>query len=388
MKKILAFTSIRSEYDLMVSLYKLLKDDADIDFKLLISGAHLSHSFGYSVKQIKEDKFDVLLEVETLISSDTAISRIKTASLLLQNSLETIAKYNPDLMIFAGDREDVLMYAMIGCYLNIPTIHVFAGDHASDGYVDNPIRHATSKLATAHFVTIEEHKKRLIRIGEEPQRIFVIGNISLDKFLEIEQISKSKLKSHFNIQNGFNDFALVIFHPITEEIEQVDIYFENILRALEQKTINAFVSYPNIDPGNTKLLKVIEKYKNNTNFIFYKNLNRDLFLSIYKNSAFIIGNSSSGICEAASLRIPAINVGLRQTGRHADKNVIFCGTSHLEICKSIDYATSEEFKLSLQSLSNSYGDGKSAIKAYEIIKTTNFKSMILKKSDPLNIESI
>ena len=388
MKKILAFTSIRSDYDLMSPLYRLLHEDKDIDFKIIVSGAHLSHSFGYSVEQIRKDGFNILLEIETLLSSDTGLSRVKSASLLLQNSLETIARFNPDLMIFAGDREDVLMYAMIGGYLNIATIHVFSGDHTEDGYIDNPIRHATSKLSSAHFVTLKEHKKRLVRMGENPKRVFEIGNISLDKFISYKPMLKSEIQEYFNIDKKFEDFALMIFHPVTEEIEKVDEYFENILINLEQRNINTFVSYPNVDPGNQKLLKVIDKYKENKNFIFYKNLDRDIFMSIYKHSKFIIGNSSSGICEAASLKIPAINVGLRQTGRYADKNVIFCGTSFEEISKSLDKALSKDFLEKLNDLQNSYGDGNSAKKAYEIIKSIDFKSMIAKVEDPLKVELI
>lgn len=388
MKKILAFTSIRSDYDLMSPLYNLLEKDKDVDFKLIVSGAHLSHSFGYSVEQIRKDNFDILLEIETLLSSDTGLSRVKSASLLLQNSLETIARFNPDLMIFAGDREDVLMYAMIGGYLNIPTIHFFAGDHVEDGYIDNPIRHATSKLSTAHFVTLQEHKERLVRMGEDPKRVFVTGNISLDKFVKFEPLSKVEIKKYFNLEQNFDEFALMIFHPVTEEIEKVDKYFENILKNLEQRNINTFVSYPNIDPGNQKLLKVIDKYKENKNFIFYKNLDREIFMSIYKYSKFIIGNSSSGICEAASLKIPAINVGLRQTGRYADKNVIFCGTSFENISNGLDKALSKDFLENLKDLKNSYGNGNSAKKAYEIIKLTDFKSMIAKVEDPLKVELI
>lgn len=388
MKKILAFSSIRSDYDLMSPLYKLLHEDRDIDFKIIVSGAHLSHSFGYSVEQIRKDGFDILLEIETLLSSDTGLSRVKSASFLLQNSLETIAKFNPDLMIFAGDREDVLIYAMIGGYLGIPTIHVFAGDHVEDGYIDNPIRHATSKLSSAHFVTLEEHKKRLVRMGEDRKRVFVTGNISLDKFVQFQPLTKNELKNHFNLQNRFEEFALMIFHPVTEEMPNVDTYFENILKNLEQRNINTFVSYPNVDPGNQKLLKVIDKYKENKNFFFYKNLDRELFVSIYKHSKFIIGNSSSGVCEAASLKIPAINVGLRQTGRFADKNVIFCGTGYQDISDSVDIVLSKEFLENLRDLKNSYGDGNSAKKAYEIIKTGNFKSMIAKVEDPLKVELI
>ena len=388
MKKILAFSSIRSDYDLMTPLYTILNEDKDIDFKIIVSGTHLSPNFGYSVEQIRKDGFDILLEIETLLNSDTGLARAKSASLLFQNSLETIAKFNPDLMIYAGDREDVLIYAMIGGYLNIPTIHVFAGDHVEDGYVDNPIRHATSKLSTAHFVSLEEHKKRLIRMGEDSKRVYVTGNISLDKFIEFQPLDRNEMKNHFNLQDRFEEFTLMIFHPITEEMPNVDTYFENILKNLEQRDINTFVSYPNVDPGNQKLLKVIDKYKENKNFFFYKNLDRELFLSIYKHSSFIIGNSSSGVCESASLKIPAINVGLRQTGRFADKNVIFCGTSYQDISDSIDRALSKEFLENLKDLKNSYGDGNSARKAYEILKTVNFKSMIAKVEDPLKVELI
>ena len=386
MQKILAFSSIRSDYDLMSPLYRLLQKDKDIDFKMIVSGAHLSHQFGYSVEQIRKDRFDILLELETLLSSDTGLSRVKSASLLLQNSLETISKFSPDLMIYAGDREDVLVYSMIGGYLEIPTIHFFSGDHVEDGYIDNPIRHATSKLSTAHFVTLEEHKKRLIRMGEDSRRVHVTGNISLDKFVSFEAMTKDEIQDHFKLDIDLDEFAIMIFHPVTDEIDNVDVYFENILRNLENRNMKTFVSYPNVDPGNSKMLKVIEKYAKNTNFIFYKNLDREVFMSIYKQSKFIIGNSSSGICEAASFKIPAINVGLRQTGRYADKNVIFCGTAYDEIKKSIELVISNEFQEKLKTLKNSYGDGNSAIKAYNLIKIIDFKSMIAKVEDPLKVE--
>jgi UDP-hydrolysing UDP-N-acetyl-D-glucosamine 2-epimerase len=386
MKKILGFSSIRSDYDLMSPLYELLHNDKDIDFKLIVSGAHLSHRFGYSLGQIKKDGFDILLEIETLLSSDTKLSRVKSASLLLQNSLETIANFSPDLMIYAGDREDVLIYAMIGGYLEIPTIHFFSGDHVEDGYIDNPVRHATSKISTAHFTSLYEHKKRLVRMGEDPKRVFVIGNMSLDKFVDFKPMSKKELSIYFGLDSGLEEFGLMIFHPITEEIIKSENIFENILKNLEQRCIKTFVSYPNIDPGNSKIIKIIEKYSMNDNFIFYKNLERNIFMSIYKHSRFIIGNSSSGICESATLKIPAINVGLRQTGRYADKNVIFCGASFKEIGNAIKLLLSKDFQFQLKDISNSYGDGSSATKAYNLIKTHNFKNIIAKVEDPLKME--
>jgi UDP-hydrolysing UDP-N-acetyl-D-glucosamine 2-epimerase len=385
--KVLAFTSIRSDYDLMSPLYRLLNEDLNIDFRLIVSGAHLSKDYGYSVIQIEEDGFNVLLRIETLLSSDSPVSRVKSASLLMQNSIDIVSNFSPDLIIYAGDREDVLVYAMIGGYLNIPTIHFFSGDHVEDGYIDNPVRHAASKLSTAHFVTLDIHKKRLVRMGELPSRVFVTGNLSLDKFVSFEPMDISDIKRNFNIKNNeFNDFALLIFHPITDEIDFVDEIFENILSTLEEKRMNTFVSYPNFDTGNKKILSVIEKYKNNKNFIFYKNLERSVFMSILFKSKFMIGNSSSGICEVASLKKPSINVGLRQTGRYADKNVIFTGTNREDILKAIDLALSKSFNEGLKDLKNSYGQGNSALKAFNLIKSIDFKTMIQKFEDPLKVE--
>lgn len=384
--KILAFTSIRSDYDLMSELYKLLDADKEIDFKLIVSGAHLSPSFGYSIEQIKEDGFEILLEIETLLNSDTGLSRIKTASLLLQNSLETISKYSPDLMIYAGDREDVIIYAMIGGYLNIPTLHFYAGDHVADGYIDNPIRHATSKIASAHCVSLNEHMKRLVRMGEKKERICVTGSLSLDRFVSFKPFKKDVIKDTLKTNISMDNYALVIFHPVTCEIDNVDRYFQNILENILTSGMQAFVSYPNIDHGNHKLIDVIHDYLGNENLFFYKNLERDMFLSIYKHANLIIGNSSSGICEAASLRIPAINVGARQIGRLADENVIFCTTEYESISLALKKALSPNFQNKVKHVTNSYGDGRSSIKAYNFIKNTNFDDLVAKVEDPLEVE--
>jgi len=383
MKKILALTTIRSDYDLMSPLFKLLHQDSEIDLKLLVGGAHLSKSFGYSVEQIRKDNFEVLLEVESLLDASSKSSRIKSFSILLQNSIDAIASFDPDLILYAGDREDVMLGAMIGGYLEIPTLHFYGGDHVNDGHIDNPIRHAAAKLSTAHFVMLEEHKKRLIAMGELEKRIFVTGNISLDKFANFTPFSLSKIKEEFHIDTGFDSFALLIFHPTLQDEEKPEVIFENILKALKDKHINTFVSYPNVDPGNFEIRKVIDAYSNDNNFIFYKNLERDMFLSIYKHSQFIIGNSSSGVCEAATIPIPAINIGTRQTGRYAEENVFFIDPSTDTIDNTLSKVIEPSFKQSIKKMTNPYGSGNSAQKAYTIIKETDFMHMLLKKEDPL-----
>lgn len=387
MKKILALTMIRSDYDLMSPLYSLLDKDKDIELKLLVGGAHLSDTFGYTVKQIEDDGFDILARVESLLDSNSKSSRIKSFSILLQNSIDTIAAFDPDLILYAGDREDVMLGAMVGGYLEIPTLHFFGGDHVNDGHIDNPIRHAASKLSTAHFVTLKEHKNRLMAMGESANRIFVTGNISLDKFVSFRPYSIEEIKNQFQINNGFDKFAIMIFHPTSQDNHKPEIIFENILKSLKRKGINTFVSYPNVDPGNYEIRKVIEKYSQDSNFIFYKNLDRDMFLSIYKQSSFILGNSSSGVCEAASIPIPALNIGTRQTGRYAEENVIFVNSSLSEINDGIDRISNRDFQTIIKDMKNPYGNGNSALQAYKIIKNRDFKNMLLKTEDALEIKN-
>lgn len=380
--KILALTSIRSDYDLLSPLYQLLHNDSKIDFKLLVSGAHLSKEFGYTKQYIKQDGFDILLEIETLISSDTKKSKLKTSSIFLQNSIDVVAQYNPDVILYAGDREDVIMGGLIGLYLRIPTIHFYGGDHETAGHEDTVTRHTTSKLSTYHFVSTEEHAKRLMKMGESKKRIYNIGSISLDKFKRFNPLSIGAIKDLLKIEFN-NSFAIVIYHPSPSEEEDDSEVFENILLALKENGIFAFVSYPNTDSNNSKITSIINKYMTDSNFYFFKNLNRDIFLSIFKQSSFIIGNSSAGIYEAASIPIPAINVGKRQTDRMAGENVIFCKTSKGDIDKTIKKVISKDFIFSIKDMVNPYGDGESAKRAYNLIKTLNLKEMLNKTEDPL-----
>ncbi len=378
--KVLALTSIRSDYDLLSPLYQLLHNDSEIDFKLLVSGAHLSKEFGYTKQYIEKDGFNILVEIETLINSDSLSSRLKTASIFLQNSIDIIFKYSPDVILYAGDREDVMMGGLLGMYLNIPTIHFYGGDHENDGHQDTYVRHATSKLSSLHFVALESHKKRLISMGENTSSIYNIGSVSLDKF---HSFKKKDIQSLLK-REDFLKFALVIYHPLQDE--NSGEVFQNILTVLEKKKIQAIVSYPNSDPGYIGINNVINKNITNKNFIFYKNLERDLFLTIFSRCEFIIGNSSAGIYEAASVKKAAINVGFRQMNRESSDNVVFCNIEKNSIHEAINKVNTIVFQEKLSNIQNIYGDGNSAKKAYSLIKNLNLKEFIPKVYDPLMME--
>lgn len=385
MKKILAITTIRSDYDLMSGLYRLLDGDAEIDLKLLVAGAHLSPTYGNTVDLIKKDGFGIIAEIESLIDSDSQKARLKTVSIMLQNAVDVVASWAPDLILYAGDREDVLVGGMLGTYLNIPTIHFFGGDHEKDGHADTVARHAASKLSTFHVVSIDEHKQRLLKMGESDGRIFVAGSIALDKFVQHCIGAPAETKTLLPEGKRLDGYAMVIYHPVDQEKADAGEYFENILLALKESGIPAVVSYPNSDPGNHLIIEKITQYRDDPAFWFYKNLDRQDFLYLYKQARFLIGNSSSGILEAASIPLALINVGLRQNGRYCGDNVLFCDNSKEGIGKSISYIFSDIFQKNLAEMGNPYGDGNSCKRVYELIKTNDFSKLLKKIEDPLEM---
>lgn len=383
MKKILGITGIRSDYDLMSSLYKSLSSAEDVDFKLLVGGAHLSPTYGNTVDMIKADGIDILLSLETLIDGDRLASRIKTGASMLFGSIDIVASWAPDIIIYAGDREEVWIGGLLGAYLGIPTVHFYGGDHTVTGHVDNPIRHAASKMSTIHFVATNEHRLRLLSMGESEARIKVIGNLSLDNFVSSELVKEEEIENALNSQIPKAPYAMLIFHPDSSERNQAAQYLKNIIEELLTRKITVLMGYPNTDPFNKDLIKIIEGYKNNPLVIAYKNLDRNVFISLYKKASFIIGNSSSGIMEAASIPIPAINVGLRQRGRSADSNVIFCNGDRQSISDAIDIITSDHFIKSIANIKSQYGNGMSTKFALEALLSSNLREVLLKTEDPL-----
>ena len=326
----------------------------------------------------------MLLEIESLINSDTPKSRLKSASILLLSAVDAVAAFSPDLIIYAGDREDVMVGALLGGYLSIPTLHFYGGDHASDGYIDNPIRHAVSKLSTVHFVSTAVHKARLLALKEPSNRIFDVGSIALDKFREIVPIEGIKNLIAGKIVD--KPAALVVFHPINDEVLKAPDIINDMLMSLIKHGYHCFIGSPNSDPGNALIVSTLSclaaKYSEIT---LYGNLPRNEFLNLFSACDIIVGNSSAGLLESASIPIPCLNVGLRQRGRDCSDNVLFVDTSIEAIQAGLNEIASAEFVLKMNRVINLYGDGHSAEKAHMLIKSIDFKSLINKPEDPLYV---
>lgn len=384
--RILSITGNRADYDLMSYLYRYFNRDPEVDFGLVVTGGHLTGTDSASLEDIRRDGNHVVMEIEDILRSDHRSSRAKAAGILIQSLTDATRNFRPDIMLAAGDREDVMAMAVVALYMQIPFLHFFAGDQAESGHVDNLARHAASKIATAHFVSCEEHKQRLLAIGEEERRIYNIGSVALDKFREEPQLSIQQVMETLGLQN-FENYALLLYHP-TAEIVGENHEIEAILQALDEKGIKTIASYPNTDFNSQVIIDLYERYRRHPNFYFYRNLNRNLFVNLYRHAMFQIGNSSAGVMEAASIPLPVVNVGSRQKGRGNTGNVIFVEDYRQGLPEAIEKASSPAYRAAIQNTKNILGDGYSSRRAYEIIKSSDFSKLILKKYDPLRRENI
>lgn len=382
-RRVLSITGIRSDYDLMSGLYRRLAIDPSLDFRLLVGGAHLSKTYGYSLDLIRADAIPVLATIENLIDSDSTSSRLKSASIMLQSAVDIVAQWRPDLIMYAGDREEVWIGALLGNYLEIPTVHFYGGDHTDSWHMDNPVRHATSKLSSFHVVPTEEHRRRLLMLGEPDSRIRVLGSLALDNFRTDEPKALTPASEIPKLPADIGDYALVVFHPDPSEYAIAGDICRNILLELKHANLGACVGYPNTDAANREIIAVFSEFAQEPRFFFYRTLERNRFISLYRGARFIIGNSSSGILEAASIPVPAVNVGIRQRGRMAAENVLFVDSDRESIRGAIAKALDPQFRKSIANMVNPYGDGRSCARAYDLIVNTDFSKLLHKTEDPL-----
>lgn len=387
--KILGLSSIRSDYDLMSSLFKRLSADPYFDFGLVVAGTHFSGLHKQSYANIEKDCIKMISRIENFQPGNTFSPQLKSAAKLLNELIDAIETFSPELILVAGDREDALMLAIAATYMRIPFIHFYGGDHAADGHVDNQVRHAISKLASFHFVCTEDHKNRLISLGENPERINVIGNMSIDNFVDEPHITRKELfKIIFDskIQETDN-LAFMLFHPIKDELGNFLSILDFLVSHTLERGYKLVIGKPNNDPGYVSILNALDKYANNSSVFILDSLKRNEFINLMRNISIMLGNSSSGILEMATLKKPVINLGLRQRGRHSSGNVIFSNFDKESIVESFNTVEGNEFKKNLLELTNPYGSGDSSMKAVLTIKNIDFSTFLRKPEDPLSTKT-
>lgn len=376
-------TGTRAEYGLLKPLLDLLESESQFDFYLIVTGSHLSAEFGHTIDQIKKDGFRRLEEVDCLLSSDSDRGVAKAAGLVLLGCADIFARKRPDMVLVLGDRYEIHAVVSAATLFRIPVAHLHGGE-ITEGAMDNTIRHSITKLSHLHFVSTESHAKRVLQLGEEPERVYNVGAIGLDNIRNIEYICRGELEQKLGFQFRQRNI-LATFHPETlkstgliENLEEIIDY----LAALPETAV--FFTKANADQNGRKINGVISGFaEKRENIALFDSLGQQRYLSLMKEVDAVVGNSSSGIIEAPSLKVPTINVGSRQDGRERAASVIDCRPTRDDLERAFNVLSSREYKKTLETAENPYGNCRTAEKILEVLKAAEFDRLLYKRFNDL-----
>jgi UDP-hydrolysing UDP-N-acetyl-D-glucosamine 2-epimerase len=375
-KKLLFLTGSRGEWGYIRPLLRLIEASDKFSFSICVTNMHLLPSFGESVKEIEKDGFKVDYRINMSIDGYNHFTQIKSLGIFLTSFADILASDKPDWIILAGDRGEQLMGAIAGGYAYIPVMHIQAGERS--GNIDGMARHAIGKFAHIHIASNEDARKRLIRLGEEEFRVNNVGAPQLDELVSGYYSSKQDIKEQFNFDLD-RDFMMIVQHPVTEEFDIADKQIEETMKAVNKIPIPKIVILPNNDAGSLKVREGIEKFLTGEHYMF-SNIKRQDYLGFLKYAKVIVGNSSSGLLEAPTFKIPAINIGRRQNGREQGINIINADYEENDIYNALQKALSYEFRAYVETdCVNPYGDGKSAERILGILVDTQIDNQLVVK---------
>lgn len=357
-KKIVFLTGTRADYGKIKSLMKKINEDSQFELYLFVTGMHMLSRYGSTWREIEKDGFK---NVYHFINQGKNTPMDISLSNTIEGMSNYIAEIKPDLIVVHGDRLEALAGAIVGAFNNILVAHIEGGEVS--GTIDESIRHAITKFAHVHFVSNEDSKKRIIQMGENPEHVFVIGSPDIDIMFSNELPTIEQVKKRYDIP--FNHYAIAMYHPVTTEIENLEINIIEFINALIQSNLNYVVIYPNNDLGSDIIIKHYERLKHYSNFLIFPSIRFEYFLTLMKYADFLIGNSSAGIRESIIYGTPTIDVGSRQSGRYNKDNPLIFHSNEsteklLEVIKKIP-----KQKMQAQFL---FGNGDSADKFVDIIR--------------------
>ena len=375
-RRIAVVTGSRAEYGL---LYWVLKDlhafDA-FDLQLIVTGMHLSTEFGMTVRQIETDGLPITRRVEMLLASDSAGGIAKSMALGLIGFSDAIGELRPDLMMVLGDRFEILAVAEAALVHNVPLVHIGGGD-TTEGAIDESIRHAITKMAHLHLVTNADAARRITQMGEDPSRVHIVGNPGLDHLLRTPLLDRAALAKSLGHPLGARNL-LITFHPVTLEPEDARQQQQKMLQALDQlsEPASLWFTRPNADTGGRDLANDLDAWASTRpHALGCTSLGQQRYLSLMSHADAVVGNSSSGLCEAPSFRIPTVNIGDRQRGRLAGNSVIHC----LPQTSSIQAAIDAAMRMDCSAAVNPYGDGQSTARILSALASFQTDREVLKK---------
>jgi UDP-hydrolysing UDP-N-acetyl-D-glucosamine 2-epimerase len=378
MKRTIAVvTSSRADYShLYWPLHDLARHE-DVDLKVIVLGAHLSPQFGETVKEIEKDGFPIAARLECLLSSDTDVGMAKTLGVAVLSLADVLGQMRPDLVLLIADRYEMLAPAAVALTLRIPIAHIEGGE-ISEGAIDDAVRNALTKMSHIHFTSTEAARARVISMGEEPWRVHRAGAPSLDHLRRSRLFGIHELEQQLELDLQ-RPTAVVAYHPVTI-VRDTTQEADSLFAALREIDAQILFCYPNADAGSHALLERTRAFlSTRSDARVFVNLDSVTYWSLLRQVALLIGNSSSGIMEAASFALPVVNVGFRQKGRERARNVLDAEPETKAILKKIGEAMGREFRESLAGMTNPYGNGHASEKIVQVLTTVPLSEELLVK---------
>lgn len=378
-RKIAVISTSRADYG---HLYWVLKDLAahpDVELSMIALGAHLSAEFGHTVDEIERDGFTVDERIECLISSDTDVGMAKTIGVATLSLADTLGRMRPDLLLLIADRYEMLAPAAVALVLRIPIAHIEGGE-VSEGAIDDAVRNALTKMSHLHFTPTERARRRVLAMGEESWRVHRTGAPSLDHLYRRTLYERPWLEADLRLSLD-QPTIMVAYHPVTlsrDTTTEADAVFG----ALDRLTQQIIFCFPNADAGSRHLIKRAQTFcEERPNGHLFVNLNHLIYWSLLREVVLLVGNSSSGIMETASLQKPTVNIGMRQRGRERAPNVLDAEPEVERIVECVSRALDPNFVQSLEGMTNPYGDGRAAERIVRILTSVELgEEMLIKRA--------
>ncbi|GJH40277.1 UDP-N-acetyl glucosamine 2-epimerase [Capnocytophaga sp. HP1101] len=382
MRKICVITGTRAEFGLLYCTIKAIEEDKDLQLQLIATGMHLSPEFGLTYKEIEKAGFTIDKKIEILLSSDTPIGISKSMGLAMISFSEAFAELKPDIILVLGDRFEIFSAVSAAMIARIPVAHCHGGE-ATEGLIDEAIRHSITKMSQTHFCATEEYKKRIIQLGENPTKVFNVGALGLENISKLKLLSKEDFEASINFKLDKKYAFLVTFHPVTLEKSTSSEQVQQLLDALDKiENCKIIFTKANSDTDGRIVNQMIDEYvaKNTLKTVCFTSLGQLRYLSALQYVDAVIGNSSSGLLEAPSFKIATINIGDRQRGRIMAKSVIQCNNSSQDIEAAINKAISSGFKELLRTVKNPYkGIENPSKEIVEVLKSVDLNDILKKQ---------
>jgi GDP/UDP-N,N'-diacetylbacillosamine 2-epimerase (hydrolysing) len=366
-RKICVVTGTRAEYGLLRWVMDGIREAQELELQVIATGMHLSPEFGLTYREIEKDGFCIDHKVEMLLSSDTSVGLSKSMGLGLIGFGEALQKLQPDLILVLGDRFELFSAVAAALVARIPVAHLHGGE-STEGAFDEAIRHSITKMSHLHFVAAEEYRKRVIQLGENPDRVFLVGGLSIDNIKKLDLLDRPALEAALEFKLGFKNL-LITFHSVTLENETSAEQMAELLAALEAlEDTHLIFTMSNADTNGRVLIDMMIQFvSDHPNARLYSSLGQLRYLSCIKHVDGVVGNSSSGLTEMPSFSKGTINIGDRQRGRLKAESVIDCDPEQGSIAAAIQRLYSKEFQLMLETAQNPYGEGGASKKVVDTL---------------------